>query len=1467
MAEQPQRKRPSLLRRLALGTAALVGMALLLLAVAGIWLTSAPGRDWLRGTLEAAVSEPGELELRIAALEGPLPGSITLKGVTLADAQGIWLSAEQAKLTWRPLDLLRRHLAIDAIEISDLTLARLPESAAAEDETPEAFSLPRLPLDVTVKHLAVDELSLGETVLGQAARFRVIGALAADAGDAIRSALHAERTDGADGRLAVEAVYRPDDDRLTLDARLSAAEGGLLAHLLGLPGLPATEIALAGDGALSNWRGRLTGALQNMADLQAELRITRDPELRLTASGRVEAGALPDEPPWPLLAGVTDFELTAAWHEETLLDLQNLTIEGTVLRGTLSGQLDSATLESALQAALTVERSDAVDRMVAPASLRRLDVTAEARGPLLQPSVTAEATAQGFAAPGFAAEALTARVSAVAETALDAASPRLAISAIGRVASPGLDPAEAMAPLLGEAIDWEAEGELDLDALRFEATRFSLATVRVTAEGPATLMLESGDVTTSQTIILDDLAALRALTGLELSGGAQLQAELDATDYFAGLRMTVTGTLSDFRSGISVADPLIGPTPSLGADIELAQDGSLTVTAAHLDGVDSWLAADASFPADFASITASFAAGAARLDRLSQELGSRLAGSADVEGTISGAIDDPGSDGQVVLRELRVEDVDLGRIDLGYGATNLASGPRGRVELEVANTAGRFAGTGHFALDDERLALSNLALAGEGTSVKGDLSLPLEGAAMTGELTAQVARLAPWLTLAGQQGDGAAGVRVRLTAPDGRQAVQLAANLADLRYPLGDDDALRVEAAEVSASIADLTRPLAADVQLRATGLQAAPANLEELVLNARGDGDGADFTLAARGDLQGALALDASGRVALEGDQTSLALASLQGTLIGRPLTLQRQARLTMGADRLRLDDLLLDFSGGTMAASADIDRTNLAAELRLDALPLDLIEVAAPHTNLDGSLSGSLQLAGTRSDPRGSARFETADLRLKEAADIPPIEAVVEAGWQGGRLALDGTLSGFADEPARLNLEAPLRLDPESLAITLPGSEPVSGRLAWQGDLAEIWPLVPLDGHRLAGRAELGAQLAGSLDAPRLTGNASLANGFYENLGFGTLLKDISLDLELTGEQARLVSLTAIDGKGGRLSADGALALIPERGLPFTLNTDFTDFTLVRRDDATIVSDGKITLDGSTERAAVHGTVTTKRAEIRITRDLPPEVVELQVIEVNAAAIGRSEAPPAAAAPGAQIALDLVIDMPGRIFVRGQGLDSEWGGNLKITGTADAPIINGELSVVRGQLTVIGRTFQLDKGVVSFTGGEEINPLLDVAARYEGSDLTVTALVTGSAQDPQFELTSQPSLPQDEILSRVLFGKSSAQLTAFEAVQLAQVAADLTGKGGQGAGLLDRARTVMGVDVLRVEADESGAPTVAAGRYLTEKVYVGVRQGAAASSGSVGVEVELTPHISVKSDVGQTGESDIGINFKWDY
>ena len=86
-----------------------------------------------------------------------------------------------------------------------------------------------------------------------------------------------------------------------------------------------------------------------------------------------------------------------------------------------------------------------------------------------------------------------------------------------------------------------------------------------------------------------------------------------------------------------------------------------------------------------------------------------------------------------------------------------------------------------------------------------------------------------------------------------------------------------------------------------------------------------------------------------------------------------------------------------------------------------------------------------------------------------------------------------------------------------------------------------------------------------------------------------------------------------------------------------------------------------------------------------------------------------------------------------------------------------------------------------------------------------------------------------------------------------------------------MEFARKTLGVDVLRLETTRTSsgdeAAAVRAGKYVTDDVYVGVKQGATTESGTVGVEVEVTPNIVVESEVRRSGESDTSVKFKLDY
>ena len=262
-------------------------------------------------------------------------------------------------------------------------------------------------------------------------------------------------------------------------------------------------------------------------------------------------------------------------------------------------------------------------------------------------------------------------------------------------------------------------------------------------------------------------------------------------------------------------------------------------------------------------------------------------------------------------------------------------------------------------------------------------------------------------------------------------------------------------------------------------------------------------------------------------------------------------------------------------------------------------------------------------------------------------------------------------------------------------------------------------------------------------------------------------------------------------------------------------------------------------------------------------------KVVEVNApprvaARIAAQEPPP----PQTVIMdLDLAINAPQQIIVRGRGLDVQLGGAIHLGGTAAKPNIDGAFKLRRGSLEIVGKRLEFTEGQLTFEGGDQIDPILDLTATSRAGDLQITARVEGSARAPHITLSSVPTMPEDEILARLLFGKPAGGLSPFELLQLAQATAELAGVN-TGPGVLDKIRQSTGLDRLSLEENEGAAgPSLSAGRYVSEGVYVGVSQGAKSSSSAVTVEIEVTPNVKVETEAGAGSEGKAGINLEWDY
>jgi translocation and assembly module TamB len=266
-------------------------------------------------------------------------------------------------------------------------------------------------------------------------------------------------------------------------------------------------------------------------------------------------------------------------------------------------------------------------------------------------------------------------------------------------------------------------------------------------------------------------------------------------------------------------------------------------------------------------------------------------------------------------------------------------------------------------------------------------------------------------------------------------------------------------------------------------------------------------------------------------------------------------------------------------------------------------------------------------------------------------------------------------------------------------------------------------------------------------------------------------------------------------------------------------------------------------------------------------------------------------------EVALDLRVDAPRAVFVRGRGLDSELGGSLHVSGTVTQPAISGGFDMRKGTMNLAGSTLTFTSGRLSFNGTgvkKKIDPTLDFTATNVSNGVTYMLHVGGYADAPQITLSSTPEQPQDTILARLLFGADPAQLSTLQIAQIAAALATMSGVGGGGLSPLTAVQRKLGLDRLAISGSTSanGTPTAAgqtaqgtstsasieAGRYVSSRVFVGAKQFTSGTT-QAEVQVDLTKNLKIQTTLatgggtvqGETPQNDpgssVGLSYQFEY
>jgi len=1078
--------------------------------------------------------------------------------------------------------------------------------------------------------------------------------------------------------------------------------------------------------------------------------------------------------------------------------------------------------------------------------------------------VTLHAETTGIASPDFEVAALELDGRITATGNLMGSRPKLSLDLAGRIQSPRLPGQEDINALLGESLPWTLDGEFDLAAaeLNLSNVTLSAAAAQLAARGP--FDLNSGTARLDTELTLPDVSALQPLTSVGLGGRVNLAGPVGLSGFGRQVEADLQGRWAEPLSDIALIDLAADKGMELKTHLSFS-DGKLQLTDTSLRSDTTAVDLAMTLTPDSELRDTRYLVTLPDAAFLSRELGTELSGSARAEGTVSGPFDDLTVEGNFTLARAAVAEQRLERISSRYRLRLQGADIDGPMSLALDSPFGAVDAKTDFRLRGEAVTLANLQATLPGAKVVGEVQLPAGGGAPIAALQGDIADLGPWLQFAGLNGSGRGSLSLQLNGRGQPKPVIVRADFSDISLTTAP------EAPPISAASLTL-RLQAEDPGLEAPAsftLQAGKLTRDQMALarvDLTGEGTRNDLALrlAAQGTWVDPFELQAASTLRQEGDLLEVVLTEAQGNAFGQPLRLRQSARLTLGPDETRLENLDIVSGETELFAEGRLGGENLALTATLDSLPMKTVN-AFWDSGIAGTLTAGLEVSGSLTAPVGKARLTAAGLRPVGGTDLPELELNVTADWRDGRAKLAGQLGGPQVTAARFNLEAPLAMRADGSGVELPEDGALAGQVDWSGKLASLTAFAPMPDHRLSGDGTIDLSLVGTLAQPAVDGTVAITNGRYESLEYGTMLQNFELAASVTRDKVTLSRLSASDGTKGKVTGQGGLSIDPERGFPFDFGIALEQFRAVHRDDVTALLGGPITLNGALDAPRIKARLTTETVEINLATELPASVATLDVVEIRDGVVQQDpEKEEQAAAVDAE--LDIVVDMPRRVFVRGRGLDSEWAGRITVEGSSADPKISGNVDLVRGQLSLVGKVFRLDKGRVTLPASANSEPSLDVTAIHKGRALTVTARMSGPLSKPELDLTSSPEVPRDEIISRVLFDKSASELTPGEAAQLALAIRDLTGKGG-GMDVLGFVRRTMGVDVLRVNTTEDGRAAVEAGRYLTDDVYLGVSQGADPESSSAGVEVELTPNITIESEVTRSGANKSGVRFQLDY
>lgn len=606
-------------------------------------------------------------------------------------------------------------------------------------------------------------------------------------------------------------------------------------------------------------------------------------------------------------------------------------------------------------------------------------------------------------------------------------------------------------------------------------------------------------------------------------------------------------------------------------------------------------------------------------------------------------------------------------------------------------------------------------------------------------------------------------------------------------------------------------------------------------------------------------------------------------------PIALQDVASFILSHDSLIVSPATWNLAKekAPLTLSGKLSKKSLEANVTLNALSLSslnsLISHHFPLGQLEGVLNGTFSISGPWQDPDADLDIKLEKVAFGNDLVLPlgrlksEIHASIHSKILESRAAIRGLL---VEKPLTFNVTLPLDFKEQLGAVSLNKTAPFKAEINGSGDLTPFLELLAPD------RVDLGAQGAiyfkaeGSLEKPEVDGNVRIHHGHLEDFDSGAILQNIFGTIRFEGDRIAITDIQATDGLNGLVRGAGSYSLDPEEKEPLKLTFDIKNLKMVRLDNAQAQATGEITLLGEKNNLQISGQLTADPVEITIPDQLPPDVVTIDVNWIG------SHSPPIAQPKKARatfIHYNVKIDIPAEAKIVDKNLSSAWKGTLEVKGDSENLELFGECKLLSGTYDFRGKPLPLSQGIISFSGDIAEKSTIHLIATEQLENVKIEIVLHGPLKDPLISFRSNPPLSRRDILSRLLFGKASSDISPLEDTQLTQSLSSLSSQQSDD-GLLDKLRSTLPFDRIDIGSKNENSNTLSLGigKYYKGVLFSIKRDIASDSSGTQGapevdgngsdrsrfsVETQLLKNIKLQAEIDDSSRTEFIIKWQHDY